>query len=366
MFAYLVVLLISCFSCYIALKNIRNKVIFLFFSVLAIIVPSLMAGYRDNTVGHDLLAYLVPNFNILIDIKSIKELSEFIFLSGLEPFWIAFNYIITRFTDDIFWSYFIQQVIVLTLFYSTCLIFRKQLNATLLYFLLIFTFFCFSMSANRQIFAIALVVYSTRFILSVNHKSIFKFITTIVLSSFFHRSALLALLIYPIFQYSPKTKNIPSYKLLIICAIGLIIYFSFENIISILVNIGIFDTKYLRYSNANYNVHKIDMAYWFIMLYLSIKIPLSVYSNFSIITILIILITLLCGTYNDVASRAAMYFMCFVYISFLTSIKQNTKCRHISLILIAITIILFIYTALATGYAEAIPYTSKELGVRFN
>lgn len=84
MLIYLIVIFVSFIFAYIGNKTSTKIIRYVFFS-LAILLPSLLAGYRDETVGHDILAYAVPCFNDLTNIINIKELFIYIETSGLEP-----------------------------------------------------------------------------------------------------------------------------------------------------------------------------------------------------------------------------------------------------------------------------------------
>ena len=281
MIAYLVIEILSYFCSIIAFKIRERKFIFLLFSFIGILLPSLMAAYRDDTVGRDLLLYAVPNFDYLAAyVHTLAELKLFYETSGLEFFWIIFNFLITRFSDDIFWSFFIQQLLVLSLFYITCDFFRKQLNAPLLYLVFLLTFFCFSMSANRQIFAIAIVAFSCRYLFSQHTMlNLIKFIIAISIATLFHHSAIIALLFYPLYNFSVKSESVSFNKLISVFIIGVILYLSFNSVVYFLINMGILNEKYSQYINQDYNVHKIDILFWFFMFCLSFKFSAGKYCN---------------------------------------------------------------------------------------
>ena len=64
MLIYYAVIAISCLCVYIGFK-IKLTLFRQMFNVIAILVPSLLAGYRDTTVGMDLAYYAVPCFNAI-------------------------------------------------------------------------------------------------------------------------------------------------------------------------------------------------------------------------------------------------------------------------------------------------------------
>ena len=62
---YIAVFIISILSTYYAEKYEKKsmKKEFIFFSAIAILIPSLLAGLRNSTIGYDTSYYSLPTFN---------------------------------------------------------------------------------------------------------------------------------------------------------------------------------------------------------------------------------------------------------------------------------------------------------------
>lgn len=341
-------------------------------STLGILPLCLLAGFRDETVGHDLVHYMTPTYNTLASLTDFKQFVAFYVASeigyGLEPLWLLFHFVVSRFTDELFWPFFLQQVFVLGIMVDTCYHFRNKLDPTMLYATLVLYFYCFSMSANRQIFAIALVVFSMRYLFALQTKgNILKFIICILIAWGFHNSGLLVLLLLPMFRYAINRNRPLSFnKIFIIVFSGTILYIFFGAIITALVSHGLLVSKFEKYAAMDYNVHKVNLIFWIlIVIMMWTKRNKQAVDNVALVFPLFGIFVQLCGTYNDVATRFAMYFDIVSFIAFLMSV-HCARNKKILLIFMIMIVTMHIYLAQTTGFAEAIPYTSKILGGHFD
>ena len=305
--------------------RVNNKVFSLFLSSIAVLIPSLLAGYRDETVGMDLMYYAIPCFNSVQSIQNISQLFMYIGVSGLEPLYVMFNFIITRFTDDIFWAFFIQQILVLSLVLFTCHRLRNTLNASILYLLFMLLCYCQSMSLNRQIFAIGVLFFSFYYIIN---KDLLKFLICIIIATLFHSSGIIGIPIYFIYIYVYKLKNKNrNIFLLFISILGIIFFNVFPMIISEFIKLGLLDAKYIRYVDNSYGVHKIDTLVILSLWITTLFYEGNLYKYISIIRtfILVVFFFYLCGIYNDVATRAGLYYLLFTIMIVEMLIKNIPK-----------------------------------------
>lgn len=372
MFIYLITILLSVLIVSKSFKQ-RSASKSVIISLIGILPLCLLAGYRDETVGHDLVHYMVPTYEALIDLTSFKQFLVFLATApdlafAPEPLWLLFHYIVSLFSNDLFWPFFIQQLMVWGLVVNTCYHFKDRLNPTLLYLTFLLYFYCFSMSANRQIFAIAIVIWSMRYVFAEQTKSnIVKFVLCIIVAWGFHGSGLMVILILPLYIFAQnKGKSLPAKKIFLVIVCGLFLYFAFDIVVKMMVSIGVLSLKYERYADLSFDVHKVNMAFWLVtVLVLLAKKYKTVYDNIAIVFVLTAIFMLLCGVYNDVATRFAMYLDIVSFISIWMSL-EGVKKRNLRIGFTAMIFVLFFYLATTTGYAEAIPYTSKELGWYFD
>ena len=285
-------------------------------------------------------------------------------MSGLEPMYVLFNFIVTRFTDDIFWAFFLQQVIVLSLIVYTCYRLKNVVDLPLVYLSYLLFYFCESMTANRQVFAVAIVFFSFYYII---HDRLKKFIICVVIATLFHNSAVFTIVIFFFYKYAMNIKGkVGMTKLFYVIILGVAFYMLFPVIINFLITNGLINSKYERYMNAEYSFHKIDaliMVFMYVITLLNSGNRAYKYNNVLKLFIIASIFIILCGQYNDVATRMAVYFILFIFvnISRLASISYNGK--SMMQYLLFLLLLQYFYLASTTGFSEVIPYTSKQLGI---
>lgn len=355
MLLYLFVILLSTLGVYITRK--KNLLIAILIGVLPI---SLFAGLRDDTVGTDIGVYLIR----LWDSCQYSDFSDVLYYNEMiEIGYAVFVYLISQFTTDIHWLFFIEHFLLLSILIYTI---RKYSvpYSVLLYCLFLFFTFNASLCLMRQFFAIIAVVIAFLFLLK---GQINKFVVAIILGGLFHNSTLFLLSILPILHL---LRRFPNKGLIIqigIAVLGVIFYMFFPVIISFLISNGLLNEKYTRYLAQEFSTHKIDYVLSLAIYGISLMgIPQE--SNTKVLLKVLSIITVvltLCGVYNDVASRVAMYIyiysfiVVFVFVNELFGYKKK-----IVLFLLSTTIVVrFIYISIISDYSETIPYTSKILGI---
>ena len=183
MLLYFVCALLSSFFLMTYLKKRKYK----FFLVLAFLPLFFISAFRYG-IGFDYLRIYVPMFNFVI--------------SGVPVEWdIGIIYLckfISLFSYDYIWFFVLTSFITMYYFFKGFL----TLSDSPVFLLLLFVFsgeFINSLNAVRQYMALAIFVYSIKFILEKNWK---KYFIYIFIASLFHNSALMLLPIY----FLPKLK----------------------------------------------------------------------------------------------------------------------------------------------------------------
>lgn len=359
MYIYYIVLFLSGIAVYCA-TIIQNKFLKLILNLTAILIPSLIAGFRDTTVGMDLAYYAVPCFEIMCNVENWDSLLGYILILELEPLYVLYNYLITRFTEDIFWALFIQQILVIGLVLYTCFRLKRVLSVPALYSIFILLCYVHSMTTNRQIFAIAMVFFSFYYILT---KKTVKYSVAIFIAILFHYSAVIALPIYWIYNYSLNLK-IKDIHLFFIFILGIICFIYFPAIIQMLINWGLLAEKYIRYADKSYNAHTINIVI-IVAIYMTIKLMSKRNKNNIIYLFLIIVFFMyLCGVYNDVATRVAWYYLLFAALLIMRLARKLPMKSAMQISIVILFAIQFVYLSITTTFADAIPYTSSELNIK--
>ena len=174
-------------------KKLDKVIIIIFFSLLIILL-----SVRNIKVGIDLKNYKYLfesiskfNFDYLVSYSKKGEflyvyLNKIVFLLGLNFQWFLFIVAIIS-------------IMPIMLYY-----YKKSDNAilTIVLFLTVAPFTMF-FSGLRQSIAMGLFIFSYRY---VEDKKIVKFIICIVIASFFHKSALFCLVLYPLYHSNISKK----------------------------------------------------------------------------------------------------------------------------------------------------------------
>lgn len=169
----------------------KNKILFIGVSIIAILFPCILAGARDYTIGSDVLVYgnrIFYNSLSLSFTEYMKTDAEFLYL--------ILVYVCSHICPELFFQYFIIEAIIFIPVYfilqrDEC--YRYAWLGVAVYFLVLFPY---SLNLLRQSIAVSIVLFSLHFVL--NHK--FKwFVLSIFIAVLFHKTAIIALLIYPIF-----------------------------------------------------------------------------------------------------------------------------------------------------------------------
>ncbi len=359
---YLFVFFISSLCCFFAYLFKKKKSVFIFFSLISIILPSLLSGFRDTSVGIDVDLYGVRVFEQSAYLRSFADVFNYSKDYGVELFYVIINVIVQLFSNNIFWLFFIQQVFALSIVSITCYRMKEKINAPLLFTIYLLYYFCWSMCHLRQMFAVAIALLAFSFLIEKKWK---VYIILLLVGFFFHKSILFLLILLPLNLITEREQSVKKRYFFLIFIMGSVMYFFFPMILAAMVASGVMDTKYMLYASQEGNqVHKIDFLITLcLFLFSFIRERYYLKNNIKVLCILIIFV-LLCGVYNDVATRIAYYlnFYLFLFILML-SYNGKFKLNKKECIFLCIILIQFLYLGITSGFSRVIPYTSKVLGL---
>lgn len=242
MIYYLIAIIIISFSLIEIIQRKKNIfILWIFFCIYVLLI--LISGTRNN-VGIDYKSYE----NIFYNIKN-----GFVNLSN-----IGFEYGY-YFINKIVPSFWLLLLIIAIFSCSLKLKFIKDNSEVI--FISIFLYFTgyflrFDMGILRQSIALAILMYSIKFI---EKKNLSVFITVILISTLFHSTAIIFLIVYPL-----ANKNYSLKKIYIILAISMILSFtSIGNLVYELIGIfndSIIGEKLVVYSqDIKFSYHLIDI-----------------------------------------------------------------------------------------------------------
>lgn len=188
--SYLITFAISAFLLYIASRC--KGVLAFFVATLGIMLPCFMAGLRNETIGVDVLTYakwmcISAQGSSLIDFFA-KEASV------AAPGWNLMTWLVCHEYGNLNAYLFVIEALCIVPVYLALRRFfpGSEWAGMLVWYLL---FFAFTMNGMRQSVASAIVLYSTTFVFE---RRKMPFFVGIIIATFFHQTAIVCLIIYPL------------------------------------------------------------------------------------------------------------------------------------------------------------------------
>lgn len=381
MYIYIIVFLVSCSL--IALSNkISNKFFKKIIEIIAVLIPCILAGLRALSVGTDVQVYVEPLFNLASKSDSFLDYLKmswyrvwtYKYVADFELLFNIMVYIITKLTHNIQWILFTIQILIIFPIYYGIKKFKQLKNkewlAMLCFYLL---FYNISYNAMRQFISIAILFWGTSCLIN-EKKGDKKFFLSLILGYFFHKSALLGIVIFVIYKILKKksktnlTLTLGNHKilvrkiaLLLIIFLSIIFIFNSSILINILELIGL--NYYVGYINGNvyFSIGKL-IKYVPIILIIIFEYKQLIKNENSYFYILMFILDILISyfsTVNIYAVRIGYFFQIFNIILF--PILIGTTKYQLNKIINYVIILLYLgtywyYNFVIMGANETIPY----------
>lgn len=313
--------------------------------ILSFLTLWLIQALRDETVGTDLQVY-IPAFN---DIRSYNGGADISFEGG----YTYYNLLISKYisTDH---NLFLAITSFFSLFPITLLYKKYSRNQCLAYIIFsAFIIYHFSFSGLRQ--ALALGIVATAAIFAFERRLI-PFCLLILLASFFHKSSIISVVIYPIINYIRMTPV----RYLWLTVAGVAIIWGLEIIVPFITSFIFGGDAYTGYYshevNASYNLFFL-LVIFFLFTFL-VKKPSRTLDSYRLLLYCCI-ITQSLGFISVVATRIGYYFFIFLPLILTQTIYELPYSKNskglISIGLAAFMIFFFLYSN-SGGYLKVVPY----------
>jgi len=367
---YLVVFGISmvCYGFGVKSKSSFARHIFLGLSVF---ILALLAGFRDYTVGTDVRVYGLPVFNLASEPKSIIEFVTNYSMS-IEPGYALIAYLSSRFSSSPHFFFFIVGLINYTLIAAAIYNNRESISPTMSWCLYLFLYFSDSLSIMRQSIALAIVFYGIQYI---QRNDIKRSIIAIAIGVIFHRSAIIAVLVYGIYYFCRGRRFANGLRLTGYMCLLTFATLIFPRVFEILVNSGVLPEIYSRYLNGEalgIAVKPVLIRFVPILIVCVFWGRYKKSKNAEFLVIMLIADMILCNLVkvNPTFERIGLffgYYRVFAYSQLL--VPQVMKLKHNRYILtaffLAYAIVLFVYQIVIMGGNQVVPYTSALLGIGY-
>ena len=238
MWQYIATYTISCFLAYLA-KKANKREWFVLFSFLALFAGAFLAGSRASTVGSDVSLY--GNYEFYLASRSKNLLYLLLTRSiQIEPLYLLLNYVVSRFTNDVHWFYFILQFINITFIYVGIIKNSDKYSFGLSLFTYYTLFYPFSLNGLRQSVALSIVFFG---FIYIERRDLKRYLLIILLACGFHYTAICCLFFYLINWIFATIKN--KDQITVIICIFLVVFMFFSNYI--IQAIALIVPKYIRY-----------------------------------------------------------------------------------------------------------------------
>ena len=339
--------------------------------VFAIIIPCILSAFRDNTIGTDTLVYAKPLFDRAVISDSFND-----YYNG-----VVYNYSTTWFHSDVSrfeigYSLMVYIIAKTTRFFPVLLFVTQLIIDCFFYFgmeksklpnkwigMFVFYFMMFNRTLNlmRQSIAISIIIFAFHYLQNKEYR---KFLLFVFISSLFHTSGLLCLLIfmiyYVIFEIKVKHRRL---RIVLITIISIVFLFMLKYISIVLENTGL--GHYKSYINGN-----IRIVPGQILLRLPIIIEFYVFlrrspqidnnkADFYYLIILFDLLSSQLSSVGNASGRVGLFFSSFIIFIIVEIINLNMLKENKMIIktLNFVYILLYwYYQYVYMGYNGTVPY----------
>lgn len=215
-----------------------------FCTVLAILLPSILAGVRDYTIGTDILVYGNAWFDRALITNSLIEYISYAVPRDIGAGYALINWISAHIIGNAHFLYFILSLLCNILAYLGLKKNEALLDVPFGMFAYYCIFYCRTYNILRQSIAVMIIFWGFWFI---RQKKIGSYIITVFVAMLFHSSAIIGIIIYVLYWISnSKLRRINKILTIVGCIIGILLY---SQIIEFLININLISERYELYIN---------------------------------------------------------------------------------------------------------------------
>ncbi len=343
-------------------KKQKNQKLVIF---ICIMMLSLLAGFRNVSVGTDVGIYANGVYLTASKVSSIKELFDYLFHSSLhtineiESAYLFVSFIGAKIFRSLFGPLFLTSLIINTGVFIGLYRIKEHLSYSTAIMVYCFMLYQNTYNLMRQWMAMAIIIYGIKYIYD---RKLIKYVITVLIAMLFHRSAFIGISLYLIALYMEKPRNFSRQAVVVVGTVLGIVFF--QPIVMALTSSGILTTKYLKYSVGNsvslfwqelaVRVPAIAMC---AVLYKPLKKSDEHHAFWFIIMFIEAAISQL-HSVADIATRISGYFVVSRIIEMSLACKiGDQKHRMIAKSLVAAYIILYWFVMyIFLGYGDTYPY----------
>lgn len=382
MIIYLIVFALSCFFTALAQRCLKKmqKGEFLTFSIIAIILPVMLAALRDPGVGTDSAGYCTSIWSAVLQYRHFDVLMNLFnndFFPEVERIYLITNWLVSLFSEDIHTLFFVLNLLVIGFIYKAA--YDNRHKAEMWQVMLLFQILFYSNSLNliRQYIAVAIGTYAYKFLEKHDWKKLI-FWTTIMFM--WHSTTIVFIaLIFIDLLFNIQNKKAKKLVTAGICISMYILYTQFDNILIFTVNQGIIPSRFTAYLKQYSDETFLDTSstlfsviilffYLYLLVYLKNKQNKPELKKFFIYKSIATFLNLT-SLISKFLFRMSYFFSnitdCIFLPRALFMLKQKSKSRYyiFSLSFVFLSIALWYFLYVKNGINQTVPYKSSILGI---
>lgn len=302
----------------------------LFFIILALILPGILAAFRANTIGTDTESYLVPTINAAFNSQSFSEylgsrwfrIWRYLYVSNFEIGFSTVIYVTTKILGAIWAKFVIEMLIIVPVYLSI----KKYAKYPSWLGMLVFYLTAYNTTLNlvRQSIAMSFVLLGVMYLFEKKRKA---FIICLITSMLFHQTGVVLVVIAMLMKFikdhgDVNESTIIKYelsKISIIAIVAVGALFSLGFIIQILKFVGL--ASYTAYLGDGFHF-VINQSIFRLPILLLIFVNWRIWNRYesnSRIFLAMFILTLLCWQLTSVniyAGRISYYFSIIEVLTF--------------------------------------------------
>ncbi len=382
MFIYLAVFALSSFFTAIAQYSSQKKQsgAFLAFSSIAILLPVLLAAFRDPGIGTDTASYGINVWHSVLTNHRLDSLLHQYnngYFPEVELIYLALNWFIAQFTDDIHVLFFALNLIVIGFIYKAAYDNRHKANMwqVMLFFNLLF--YSNSLNLLRQYIAVAIGTYAYKFLETREWK---KLIFWVIIMFLWHNTTIVFVALIGIdILFKIKNKKI---NRIIYASIALSIYIlfvHFDEILLFIVNRGLIPYRFKAYLSQYSDETFFDttstlLAFFMLAFFVYLRFYLKPNENKNELTTFfsykaIATALNLTSMISKFVFRMSYFFSnitdCIFLPRALFMLKEKSRSRYyiFSTLFVLLCTVFWYFLYVKNGINQVIPYKSSILGI---
>lgn len=311
-------------------RKSKYKLCIFITSMLVVLIPSIMAGIRDYTIGTDTYSYVTYEYvlarSLNTDLLTVWDLDVTTERGFLLLAWFSS---LVSFDPHIF--LFLVALLINGLVYYGLYLLRETNSIFLGEFVYLFCSYNETFASLRQSIAMAFVLVSVAYL--INNKTI-KSCVIVIIAFLFHRTAVIGWTILLIYKYLYKNNNAiiinniklayRYFKTVLIMIILCCVLFLFQPLTLSLIEIGLLNAKYLSYLSYSQQDSLGVLGYMaYIFIYGLMFLPITYnHKSFYIVCAWADILFYSLRVYVLWLSRVATYFF-YMRILWLSSFKDS-------------------------------------------